>query len=90
MSEAERADLLPRMMRANALDPDATEERHPELMLSLRAACAMCRRMERCASCLDRGVAVAEGGEFCLNAPLLKAIAKYTSSVPTRRRQRRR
>jgi hypothetical protein len=84
LQPGERAGLLPRMMRANGLDPAALKRRHPDVTLSLWAGCTLCEAVERCARCLDDGTAGTECGGFCLNAPVLDAVARAVAA-PRRR-----
>jgi hypothetical protein len=77
MSEAERKELLPRMLAALGLDEHSTARDHPEVLASLRVACALCGSVERCVTALDQGSAGTAYTDFCLNAPVLRAVIEY-------------
>ena len=81
VSGAERAELLARMLSAIGLDEHSTACEHPEVLASLRAACKLCDSVERCTRALDSGSAATSYTEFCLNAPVLRAVLEYDQLV---------
>jgi len=69
--------LLPKMIRAHGLDPVETEEAHPEVMRALRTGCTLCTLGNHCVRSLRQRTAADESRVFCLNAPVLNALADY-------------
>ena len=80
-SGAERAELLARMLHAIGLDEHSTACEHPEILASLGVACKLCDSVERCTRALDSGSAATSYTEFCLNAPVLRAVLEYDQLV---------
>ena len=76
----ERAELLARMLSAIGLDEHSTASEYPEVLASLRAACKLCNSVERCTRALDSGSAATFYSEFCLNAPVLRAVLDTINS----------
>ncbi len=72
-------ELLSRMIRTVALDSAAIGRRHPALMRSLQAGCAVCQHVDFCRRSLDDGSARYTHADFCLNAPVLSALEVFAS-----------
>ena len=81
MSASHVAELLPRMIRALALNPTAVRRDHPEIFRSLQAACEICERVGRCGRCLEDGSASGAYQDFCLNAPVLRALVAVATAA---------
>ena len=69
--------LLSKMIRAHGLNPVEAEEAHPEVMRALRTGCMLCKAGNHCVRALRERTAAAECQAFCLNAPVLNALAEY-------------
>ena len=85
-SEAEasrRIAILSKMIRAHGLDPAETEEAHPEVVRSLITGCTLCTVTSHCMRSLSGCTATAACGSFCLNAPVLNALADYERIAKT-------
>jgi len=69
------------MIRTLALDPTAIRRLHPEIFRSLQAACETCDSVVRCGRCLEDGSAGGAYQDFCLNAPVLKALLAVATAA---------
>jgi hypothetical protein len=75
--EAHRIALLSNMIRAHGLDPVKIEEAHPIVMRALKTGCSLCALPNQCMRALRERTVVTAGATFCLNAPVLEALADY-------------
>jgi hypothetical protein len=69
--------LLSNMIRAHGLDPVEIEGAHPTVMPALRTGCTLCALTSQCMRSLKEGTVTTAGAAFCLNAPVLEALAEY-------------
>jgi len=80
---AYRIALLSKIIRAHGLDPVEIEEAHPEVLRALKTACTLCTHTNHCARSLRERAAAVASEAFCLNAPLLDALANYERIATT-------
>ena len=81
--EIQRIALLVNMIRAYGLDPAEIEQAHPVVMRALRTGCTLCALTNQCMRSRSERAVTTAGAAFCLNAPVLKALADYQSIART-------
>jgi hypothetical protein len=77
------AALLPHMMQALNLDPEATPL---GVLRDLQRVCSLCKNKSECACELARGSADTTYAEFCPNADTLRALQSTMQEWPSQPR----
>jgi hypothetical protein len=78
-----RSALLFKVIQAHGLDAAEIEEAHPEVLRALKTACTLCTLTNHCVRSVRERTAAVAGQAFCLNAPVLNALADYERTAKT-------
>jgi transcriptional regulator with XRE-family HTH domain len=68
------ADELPRLLKVLGIDEATLVRSEPAVLRDMERVCVMCERKAQCNNDLEIGVAARDYGDYCLNAPTMKAL----------------
>jgi hypothetical protein len=72
---ADQPLLLPQMLSALHIDPDALSRKEPLMFRDLQRVCAMCDSKKRCSRDLGEGTAGVNFEDYCPNSLTLKSMS---------------
>jgi hypothetical protein len=72
---ADQPLLLPRLLEALHIDPEAVARSEPMVYRDLQRVCAMCDSKKRCARDLKEGTAAVHFEDYCPNTLTLKTLS---------------